>query len=119
MSIQNIGGPPGSSSAYVPTGNGVAQPGTAPAPAPAIDVVKAAAQPDTKQLKAAMDAIQKAVASRSSNLQFSFDDESNKTVVRVVDSDSGELIRQIPSEELMAIAKSIDRMQGMLLKQKA
>jgi len=29
------------------------------------------------------------------------------------------LIRQIPSEELLAIAKSLDRMQGLLLNQKA
>lgn len=120
MSIQSIGGPTGSPP-YVATGNGGTQgTGVAAPAAPVIDAAKAApVQPDTNQLQAAMEEIQKAVASRNSNLQFSFDDETNKTIVRVVDTESGELIRQIPSEELVAIARSIDQMQGMLLKQKA
>ncbi|MBL8491536.1 MAG: flagellar protein FlaG, partial [Rhodocyclaceae bacterium] len=42
-----------------------------------------------------------------------------KTVVKVVDGQTGKMIRQIPSEELLAIAESIDRMQGLLLRQKA
>jgi flagellar protein FlaG len=36
-----------------------------------------------------------------------------------VDSETGEVIRQIPSKELLEIAHAIDKMQGMLLKQKA
>ena len=38
------------------------------------------------------------------NLSFSMDDENGKTVIRVIDSDSGELIRQIPDEEVLALA---------------
>lgn len=118
MSIQNIGGPSGNPP-YV-AGGGAAVQGATGSTAPAGTAAKAApVQVDAEQLQAAMQEIQKAVASRNSNLQFSFDDETNKTVVRVIDSESGELIRQIPSEEVMAIAKSIGQMQGMLLKQKA
>ena len=55
----------------------------------------------------------------SNNLNFSIDDSTGKTIVRVTDGETGELIRQIPSEEMLAIAQSLDKMQGLLLRQKA
>jgi flagellar protein FlaG len=53
----------------------------------------------------------------SSNLQFSIDDDTGDTIVRVTDHKTGELISQIPSKEMLELAKSLDRMQGMLLRQ--
>jgi len=76
-------------------------------------------KPTQQQLQAAMKEVQEQVRNSAQNLQFSLDDETGKTVVRVVDAENGEVIRQIPSEELMAIAKSIGQMQGLLLRQKA
>lgn len=38
------------------------------------------------------------------DLSFTMDEGSGKTVIKVMDSDSGEVIRQIPSEEVLAIA---------------
>ncbi len=38
------------------------------------------------------------------DLSFTMDEGSGKTVIKVMDSDSGEIIRQIPSEEMVAIA---------------
>lgn len=52
-------------------------------------------------------------------LEFSVDDETGTTVVRVVDAETGETIRQIPSEEVLAISRSLERLQGVLLKQEA
>ena len=40
------------------------------------------------------------------DLQFNIDKESGRVVVRVIDSKTDELIRQIPSEEVLALAKS-------------
>jgi len=57
--------------------------------------------------------------STSSNIQFMVDAESSKVVVRIVDSQTKQLIRQIPSEEMLAISKSLDQMSGLLIKQKA
>jgi flagellar protein FlaG len=53
------------------------------------------------------------------SLQFSIDDDTGKTIVRVSDAETGEMIRQIPSKELLEIARSLDKLQGLLLKQKA
>jgi len=41
------------------------------------------------------------------NLSFSMDDESGKTVIKVIDSDSGQLIRQIPGDEVLALASHL------------
>jgi flagellar protein FlaG len=79
-----------------------------------------ARQPSTEQLKSAVSDINKAMHKSSQNLEFSVDSASKKPVVRMVDSETGQLIRQIPSQETLAIAQSIDRFQhGSLFKQQA
>lgn len=55
----------------------------------------------------------------ASNLEFSVDNDTGKTVVRVVDASTQELIRQIPSEEMLSIARNMDRLEGLLIKSKA
>jgi flagellar protein FlaG len=60
-----------------------------------------------------------AVRKLASNLLFSLDQETGKTVIKIVDSQTNEVIRQIPSEEVLAIARNLDRIEGLLLKQKA
>ena len=46
------------------------------------------------------------------NLQFSVDEDSGKTIVKVFDSQTDELVRQIPSEEVLAIAEYIKESGG-------
>ena len=58
-------------------------------------------------------------ATASSDLQFSVEGENKDVVVRVVDSQTKELIRQIPSEEMVAISKAMDNLSGLLVQQKA
>ncbi len=41
-------------------------------------------------------------------LRFEMDEEAGRTVVRVVDAASGEVIRQIPPEEMLAAAKALE-----------
>jgi flagellar protein FlaG len=81
-----------------------------------------AQQPSAEQLKNATDNISRAMQQANQNLEFEFsmDTDTKKTVVKVVDKQTGELVRQIPSEETVAIARSIDRFQrSLLLNQKA
>lgn len=77
-------------------------------------------QPSPEQLKNAVDVINLVMKHSNNNLQFSVDNDTNRTVVKMVDTETGELIRQFPSEETLAISREIDRFQqGLLLKQKA
>jgi len=55
----------------------------------------------------------------SSKLEFSVDKETNIQVVKVVDQETHQVIRQIPSEDAIRIAKAIDDFKGLLLKDKA
>lgn len=49
------------------------------------------------------------------SLQFSVDDQSGDTIIRVIDSETDELIRQIPAEELLVVRSSLEEYRGMLL----
>jgi flagellar protein FlaG len=55
----------------------------------------------------------------NSHLKIEIDNETNIQVVKVVDNDTKEVIRQIPSEEMLKIAKYIDEITGLLFKDMA
>lgn len=52
-------------------------------------------------------------------ITFSLDRELNKVVVKVVDGTTNEVIRQMPTEEMVEISKSIRDMQGLMLRIRA
>ena len=70
-------------------------------------------------LKEAVAAANEAMQAKNSELDFSVDEGTGKTVVRVIDKQTGEVIRQMPSKELLEIAKSLDRLQGLLVRNSA
>lgn len=55
----------------------------------------------------------------SQKLEFSVDKETEAFVVTVVDKETKEVIRQIPSEEMLELAKTLDKLQGFLIRDKA
>ena len=77
-------------------------------------------QPSSEQLKTAVNVINQVMRQSNNSLEFSVDTDTNRTVVKMKDTETGELIRQFPSEETLAISRAIDQFQqGLLLKQKA
>lgn len=63
-----------------------------------------------EDVKAAVEQMKDFAQVMSRQLQFDVDDESGRTVVRVLDKDSGDIIRQIPSEEVLALARQMKEM---------
>ncbi len=56
---------------------------------------------------------------RSSDLKFSIAEGSDINVVRIEDSETGELIRQIPSEAMVELARALDEQrQGMMFEER-
>jgi len=53
------------------------------------------------------------------DLQFTVDDDTQMQVVKVVDKSSKEVIRQIPSPEVIRIAKAIEDFRSILLQDEA
>ena len=74
---------------------------------------------DPRAVKEAVAAANEAMKSIKSELDFSVDDDTGKTVVRVIDKQTGTLIRQMPSREMLEIAKALDRLQGLLVSHSA
>lgn len=128
MSIQSVGA---SSTQYAPPvqstpGAGAARKAEAPPPEvarplPGQDTQGAdrAALPNSEQLNQAVKQIQDVITKTANRLEFSIDEDLGVSIVKVVDSESKKVIRQIPSEEVMKIAKALDSLQGLLVKQQA
>lgn len=51
-------------------------------------------------------------------LQFSLHKETGRTMVKVVNKDTNELIREIPSEEVLNLAAKLDEMIGIIFDEK-
>jgi flagellar protein FlaG len=80
----------------------------------------------TKQKVASAEAVEAAVKElnefikpASASIQFALDEDSGRTIVKMVDTETNEVVRQIPSEEALAISKALDRLQGLTVRMKA
>ncbi|MFS2159106.1 flagellar protein FlaG [Pseudomonas sp. Pseusp122] len=80
---------------------------------------KKEAQQSAEKLKAAVQEIDKFVKSIQRNLEFSIDEQSGKVVVKVIASDTGEVVRQLPSAEALKIADSLQNAHSLLFEAKA
>lgn len=69
--------------------------------------------------KEAASKLQDFVSSVGTSLRFSVDEDSGQTVIKVLDPESQKVLRQIPSEEALALSKALDNFKGLLVKQKA
>ncbi len=72
-----------------------------------------------EEVKDSVKALNELVTSLNSDLQFSIDKDTGKTVVKLIDPATDEVIKQIPSEEILAVAKAIDQLKGVFIKQQA
>lgn len=62
--------------------------------------------------------LQEFVESLSRNVRFSIDKDSGRDVISVVEVNTGELIRQIPSEEVLKLASSLSKAAGLIVQEK-
>lgn len=72
-----------------------------------------------QQVESAVSKISDFVQNFQRDLQFSVDKDSDRLVVKVVDSETQEVIRQIPSEEMLRIARSLDSSESLILREQA
>lgn len=67
----------------------------------------------------AVERIRTHMQSLQRNLNFSVDDSTGQVVVQVLDGDSGKVVRQIPSEDILRLAERLDEMRSLLFEAKA
>ncbi len=72
-----------------------------------------------EQVESAVSTIQEFVQSVRRNVNFTLEDASGRVVVKVTDASSGDIIRQIPSEEALQLAESLEEVRSLLFKAEA
>ena len=75
-------------------------------------------QPTRETVAAAAQQMQKFVSSMGRSLNFSIDDQTGYNIVRVTNPATGEVVRQMPSDELLRLAHSLTEISA-LVNQKA
>lgn len=72
-----------------------------------------------EQVEEAVATIQEFVQSVRRSINFAVDDGSGRVVVKVTDAGSGDVIRQIPSEEALKLAENLSEVRSLLFKAEA
>ena len=103
--------------------SGTVQPSATPVvaqakPAASIEPVQGE-EPQRVALEKAVTDIREFVQASQRNLDFSIDDSTGKVVVKVIATDSGEVIRQIPSETALKLAQNLSDASSLLFDTKA
>jgi flagellar protein FlaG len=107
----------------IPPASGGPQGASAPAQRPAVasstETQPPAQQPDPEALRQSVAAANRSARSLGSSVQFNLDSQSGKVIVRVVEKETGQLIRQIPSEEMLELRRALDRISGLVIDETA
>ena len=74
---------------------------------------------EAEQVASAAEKINDTIKAFTTDLQFSVDKDTNRVIVKVLDKESGEVIRQIPPDEVISIAKALDTIRGLIIRKKA
>lgn len=83
-----------------------------PVDKPAVEVTRA-------DLATAVKKLNERVSPALQTIQFSLEQDSARMVVKVIDTATKTVLRQIPNEEVLAFSKTMDRLQGMVIRQQA
>ncbi|MCA1322580.1 flagellar protein FlaG [Herbaspirillum sp. alder98] len=76
-------------------------------------------KPSEKEVDTAVAKLNEFAANNATSLNFSQDKDTGETVIKVIDTDTDKVLLQIPTVEAIAISKSIAKMRGLLLNDKA
>lgn len=74
---------------------------------------------DAKMLEKAVKDLSQGVQNLQRSLQFSIDESSGRTVIKVVDKDTQEVIRQIPEQQVLEMAARLDKSAGVFVQDEA
>jgi flagellar protein FlaG len=87
-----------------------------PKPVPAAPKIDINREPiiSSKELEAKISELNEAMVSRNKAVLFSTDPQTGKDIVRITNSNTGELIRQMPSVEALKAMQNIDQMMGLI-----
>jgi flagellar protein FlaG len=68
------------------------------------------------QLDVALEAVNRFLQPVATSLRFVKDESSGRIIVRVIDADTQKVLRQMPSEDVLAMNQALDRLQGLIIR---
>lgn len=71
-----------------------------------------------RHVEDAIEALNEAVQKVPTSLHFSVDDTAKRFVVQVTDTNTGEIIRKVPGDAILRIARQIESLKGVLFDDK-
>ncbi|SCU73927.1 Flagellar protein [Cupriavidus necator] len=71
------------------------------------------------EASAAIGELVDALRTTTIGLRFEIDETMHRVITKVIDKETGDLIRQMPTEEVLRIARAIDKLQGLFINQAA
>jgi flagellar protein FlaG len=72
--------------------------------------------PSAEKIQKDVEAINAQLESMNMSIQFSVDKGSKDMVIKIVDKNTGEVIRQIPSAEMLRLRENMTEMAGLIVK---
>ena len=85
----------------------------------AATVAPAAPEPSHAEVEAAVSRANEHMGSIAPSLQFEVDPDTQRVVIRLVDRQDQRVLRQVPSPEMLEIARALERMQALLVRTRA
>jgi flagellar protein FlaG len=76
-------------------------------------------QSQAEALAVVVEQLSEVMSIMNKGLAFSVDDDSGSAIVKVMDIDTGELIRQIPNDEALELAQKLLDVKGLLMRTEA
>lgn len=70
--------------------------------------------PSAAEVENALSIVNKAAIFEQRSLSFVVDEASGRSIIKVMDRNNDQLIRQIPSEELLKVAQNIKKLQEQM-----
>ena len=116
LQINTSGSSPSAMTGSAPAPKAAVPPSPVPSPVP---VAPATVAQRDAQVKEAVQRINQTIQAMTSNVAFAMDAETGISTVSVIDSVTKEVIRQMPSDEVLAVARALDKLQGLIIQQKA
>ena len=69
------------------------------------------------KIKEAIEVLNETLASKDRSIRFRVDETIDRSVITVVDEKTGQVVRQLPSEEMLRVAHNMEAMKGLLLEE--
>lgn len=118
--VANVAGASLEETPSATVGNSLPDAGQVRVSAKAPQVANSAPPSSSEELNKLVEQVNVTLQGRSSDLKFTVAEGTDISIVRIEDAETGELIRQVPSEAMVAIARALDEAQrGMMLQEKA